>query len=356
MNLADRVAQCRSPFQVQDDAGRIWSLNNTAECAETVARCPLRYVLADELTRLCADLAFSRGARGLACSDLLHMPATAFWVEWCNRPWQASLRHYGFAQLDSCDGSTGRRGALIQASRNGRRGLVRTIWTTGEADGEVVTSNLEAYFDFDTGEAEAPEPPDRDAGAASMQVRDYTRLLQRDVLARCFRFRYERSWSQYYERAHLTGPQRVALWKCSLGTIAMDIPMLVAFILLLSTRSSLPQRASDLARLNRVRHKCGKHALLEHIEVRAPVLPEYSKPSRGEPVGARRRPRLHHVRGHLVRRGDQLFWRVPHLRGSARSGRVSTRTVVWTFDAAVTNTLTSSTRVSQAVRARQGFK
>jgi hypothetical protein len=38
------------------------------------------------------------------------------------------------------------------------------------------------------------------------------------------------------------------------------------------------------------------------------------------------------VRGHLVRRGSQLFWRVPHLRGSARQGSVRTRTVTWTFE------------------------
>jgi hypothetical protein len=33
-----------------------------------------------------------------------------------------------------------------------------------------------------------------------------------------------------------------------------------------------------------------------------------------------------------VRRGTQIFWRVPHLRGSARSGVVRTRTVTWTFE------------------------
>jgi hypothetical protein len=39
------------------------------------------------------------------------------------------------------------------------------------------------------------------------------------------------------------------------------------------------------------------------------------------------------VRGHLVRRGAELFWRVPHLRGNARFGAVRTRTVTWTFGA-----------------------
>jgi hypothetical protein len=38
------------------------------------------------------------------------------------------------------------------------------------------------------------------------------------------------------------------------------------------------------------------------------------------------------VRGHLVRRGSKLFWRVPHLRGNARAGNIRSRTVTWQFD------------------------
>jgi hypothetical protein len=38
------------------------------------------------------------------------------------------------------------------------------------------------------------------------------------------------------------------------------------------------------------------------------------------------------VRGHLVRRGSELFWRVPHLRGNVRAGIVRSRTVTWTID------------------------
>ena len=123
-----------------------------------------------------------------------------------------------------------------------------------------------------------------------------------------------------------------ALWRHAAGTIAMDIPMLLAFLLLLATRSGLPQRVQTFERLNRRRLRSGRAPLLEHIEVYAPVLPEYRDCWRGEPQGPRMSPRLHHVRGHLVRRGSQIFWRVPHLRGTARSGSVRTRTVTWTFD------------------------
>lgn len=37
--------------------------------------------------------------------------------------------------------------------------------------------------------------------------------------------------------------------------------------------------------------------------------------------GSRRSSRLHYVRGHLVRRGDAIFWRRPHLRGHSVGGQ-----------------------------------
>jgi hypothetical protein len=70
--------------------------------------------------------------------------------------------------------------------------------------------------------------------------------------------------------------------------------------------------------------------LLEYIDVSAPILPGYARWASDETGGVRKSPRLHHVRGHLVRRGSQLFWRVPHLRGSVGLGAVRTRTVTWT--------------------------
>jgi hypothetical protein len=87
-----------------------------------------------------------------------------------------------------------------------------------------------------------------------------------------------------------------------------------------------------LERLNRARAKSGKARLLDQIEVFSPLLPEY-QPSNDSSFGvSRRASRLHHVRGHLVRRGSQIFWRVPHLRGRTRSGVIHTRTVTWTIE------------------------
>jgi len=193
-----------------------------------------------------------------------------------------------------------------------------------------MASSMEAYFDFDTQEGEEPEVFDRQ-DRSSMCVLDET-LGEADILRRCFRFRFERSWQDYYAKAHLTSDQAAAVTHQSLGRVAIGVPVLLAFFLLLATRPGLPRRPLMLERLNRSRSRSGKAALLEQIEVFAPLLPEYKSACGSGSGTAHRSRRLHHVRGHLVRRGSKLFWRVPHLRGSARAGAIRTRTVTWHFD------------------------
>jgi hypothetical protein len=63
-----------------------------------------------------------------------------------------------------------------------------------------------------------------------------------DILRRCFRFRYETTWSKYYAHAVLSSEERDAIRRHALGTIAIDIPAILTFFLLLATRPSLPRR------------------------------------------------------------------------------------------------------------------
>jgi hypothetical protein len=292
MKLADQVACCRTPFVIRRFAtGDVVRLNNAAECAAEVAGAPIRFVLSDDLTRLCTALAYSKGARTLACADLLRVPAESVWIEWCSEPWERELERYGFQRSKEPSGRGDRRGVLLRASRDGRRGLLRTFWS-GDAPGDVLAGSVEAYFDLDTPEGEDPEPPPGESPA-------------------------------------LSEAQRKAVWRHALGTVVIDVPLILGFLLLLGTRSGLPQRPQSFERLNRSRLKAGKPALLEHIDVCAPILPGHARWDTGEMAGVRKSPRLHHVRGHLVRRGGQLFWRLPHLRGSAALGTVRTRTVTW---------------------------
>jgi hypothetical protein len=330
MRLADRIAQYRTPFIVQNAKdGSVMQLNNATAFSKDIDSCATRYVLSDELTRLCTALAYSKGANALACADLLHVPAERVWVEWTEAAWQNELALYGFkSPVDSAH--VGRRGVYILSTPQGRCGLLRTFWADGESELNVLSSSMEAYFDFDTREGEDPEVFGRQQ-RSSICVSDDV-VGDADILRRCFRFRFERSWQDYYERAQLTPVQAAALGRHALGTIAIDIPVLLAFFLLLATRPGLPRRPLMLERLNKARAKSGKAALLEQIEVFAPLLPQYKSGFGSGSGGSRRACRLHHVRGHLVRRGSKLFWRVPHLRGSARSGSIRTRTVTWLFD------------------------
>jgi hypothetical protein len=134
----------------------------------------------------------------VACSALLmHVPAETLWVEWCNEPWKNALQQYGFALVPAGAQWVGRRGARVRSSRDGRRGLVRTFWSASGDD--VLASSVEAFFDFDTPAGEDPEPQDRKGGFTG-RVYDSERSDD-DILGRCFRFRYEQSWSEYYGSA-----------------------------------------------------------------------------------------------------------------------------------------------------------
>ncbi|MHB8814379.1 MAG: hypothetical protein ACYDAE_14055 [Steroidobacteraceae bacterium] len=81
MRIFDRIAQCKTPVLIQRTDGGVTRLSGAADYAEALKNCPLRYVLTDDLVRLCTELAYSKGARALACADLLHFPATRLWVE-----------------------------------------------------------------------------------------------------------------------------------------------------------------------------------------------------------------------------------------------------------------------------------
>jgi hypothetical protein len=350
MRLADRIAQCRTPFVVLNPKdGSVTHLNNTAAFSKAISLCATRYVLSDELTRLCAALAYSKGTRTLACADLLHVPAERVWIEWAAAPWQNELARYGFKHCDDSGGS-GHAGVFIQSTPQGRRGLLRTFWADGGPDAKVLASSMEAYFDFDTPEGEDPEVFDRQQ-PSSIGVWDGT-IGDADILRRCFRFRFERSWREYYERGRLTSAESAAVTHHALGTIAISIPIALAFFLLLATRPSLPRRPLMLERLNKARARSGRTALLEQMEVSAPLLPEYGSEGAGSSGTPRRSTRLHHVRGHLARRGSKLFWRVPHLRGSARAGTIRTRTVTWHFDPPIgTSKIPGSSELSAAVSA-----
>lgn len=324
MKLADHLAQCRTPLIVKDaTSGISIGVNGAAEFADRVARCPIRYVLSDDLTRLCTALAYSKGSSTVACADLLHIPAETIWVEWCEAPWRAELERSGL-RVDADTPRSGRRGAFIQSSSDGRRGLIRTFWSDKNIPTGVFASSMEAYFDFDTIAGGKPRPMD-DEYRPTVTVSGGE---SGDVLRQCFRFRYELTWAACYRRVRTSFVSNEASVRHALRTIANDIPILLAFILLLGIRSGVSHWPQSFARPNRSRERTGQIPLLDYVEVRSPVLPAYRFIGAGGDGVGRRAHKLPPVQGHLVRRGNKLFWRIS-LCGSARTASIRTGTVTW---------------------------
>jgi hypothetical protein len=151
-------------------------------------------------------------------------------------------------------------------------------------------------------------------------------------LLRRVRFRFDDKWLKYYEVAAPDAGERQGIARASLAAVARDIPLLLGFFLLLGAHGATRRMPIARGILNRKRLERDRAPLLDHVEVHASLSAFSAVQEAGATDGFRRRPRLHHVRGHLVRREDRVFWRTPHLRGSALQGVVRSRTVCLSFE------------------------
>jgi hypothetical protein len=327
MRLLDLIAQRRGAHVHSDDGQE---LPGATRFSDVIRNCSLRYILSDELARCATQLAYAEGDRLSGCLDLIHVPAHSLWVEWADSPQREALQ--AIPAVEVKDGTPSRHsGALVTASSNCRAGQIRSFWSA--PDERAYLSPVIITFDFDR-----PPPALASAEAAAAVWRGET-VLQLDgepaieELLVHLRLHLDDEWAAYYRARCCTEELGTTLMRRCLGGCAFDAPMLMAFFLLLGARDLLPRQEICRQRINRTRSRAGKLPLLEHIEVSAPID---KPPTRGlAPAGdsLRASPRLHHVRGHIVRRGTAVFWRSPHLRGSGRLGQVRSRTVVLTFGA-----------------------
>jgi hypothetical protein len=332
MRLLDRVAGCQAPLLLALDRNPAVPLEVTgpASFASRVAECPLRFVLGDDVTRASAELAFADGARLVGCLDLLRIPASQIWIEWNDEVHQRVVYDTrSVADYDTA-ASSRRVGVLLQASADGYRAQGRTFWVDAAADeaSEVTLSPLETHIDLRGEFVEAAEIPAILAGglaAVAFQANAAMNTLLNHV-----RFRFDAPWAAYF-RAAASDPeaQRRAVHS-SLAAVARDVPLILAFFLLLSARDATRSVPISRTAINRKRQANGRSPLLDHIEVHE-SLDAVQHPEGGVAIMGRQSPRLHHVRGHLVRRDNSVFWRMPHLRGSGARGMVRSRTVCLSF-------------------------
>jgi hypothetical protein len=323
MRLLDLIAQS-SPSQ--SSLPSALALPAPCHFAEAIHACPLRLVLADDLVRCATALAYAEGDRLSECLDLLHIPSERLWVEWAEAPRQETLREIPELKIKPTV-SAGRAGVLINSDPSGRSGTIQTFWCT---------PNDEAYYaalitDFDL------THPIRNSKSIAEVFNGASAGVcvpeepATDALLSHIRFRFHPAWANYYRSAKLPPHQQSAVLRAALGSTAFDIPMLFGLFLLMSAKGCAQQRVVNLDRLNRTRRLSGKPQLLEHVEVSA-TIPAQRDDNRAVPNDETRTGRrLHHVRGHLTRRGHKIFWRSPHLRGNARLGVVRSRTVQLMF-------------------------
>ena len=328
MRLLDRVARCRNPFALalHHRPSAPFHVTGPSCYAARVADCPLRFVLGDDLTRACAELAFADGARLAGCLDLLRVPAQHLWIEW-NDAVHKRVIYETQSAADYDAASLGRRvGVLLEGSRDGYRAVMRTFWAdSADEETEVTLSPLETHIDL-RGEFSGT------SDISGVLAGGFARVDQPDDAAMsCLldhvRFRFDDAWAAYYRAAATGSRAQSEVVHASLAAVARDPPLILAFLLLFSAKDATRSIPVSRAMINRKREIHGRPPLLDHIEVRASLDAVQAADSNGYEMAGRQSPRLHHVRGHLVRREDRVFWRVPHLRGSAARGMVLSRTV-----------------------------
>jgi hypothetical protein len=331
MRLLDSVARCYTPLimPASNNFERL-EVVGPSRFAAQVAGCPLRFVLGDDLTQASADLAFADGARLIGCMDLMRMPAPHLWIEW-NDEVHKRVIHATRSAAPFDSASMGRKvGILLRASASGLTAVGRTFWADAALDerAEVTLSPLETHFDLRGEFADFKNTQEALSGGfldATHSGNPATASLLDHV-----RFRFEGSWAAYYREAAADADFTHRLINDSIDSIAWDAPFVLAFLLLLSAKDATRLMPVSRAAINRKRLASHRTPLLDHIEVNASLDAVSTDESAGDGSG-RQSPRLHQVRGHLVRRENRVFWRVSHLRGSAVRGTVRSRTVCLTF-------------------------
>jgi hypothetical protein len=334
MRLLDSISHCRTPLFAYSEDGLAAPLEVTgpSRYAQQLSNCPLRFVLGDDLTRASAELAFADGGRLASCLDLLRMPAPYLWVEWNDEVHKRVVYEtQAAAHLDAT--ASGRKvGVLLHASPTGLAAIGRTFWANSPdaENAEVTLSPLETHIDF-SGEFAGGTQPNDILSGGFMDLTDAQNPATANLLNHV-RFRFDPSWAEYYRDAAGNPDFKRRLIDESLATVGWDAPFLLAFLLLLSAKDATRLSAVSRAAINRKRAALGRPALLDHVEVNACLEAVSTDDSHGDGDGnGRQSPRLHHVRGHLVRRENRVFWRVPHLRGSGCRGAIRSRTVCLSF-------------------------
>lgn len=296
MRLIDRVAGTHGPTRVELD-GRIYELPGAADYAGRVEEYPLRYVLDDNVEAATQALIGEWPDLLRPEDPALRLPAEKFWLEWRDPP--------------IAEGRC-RSGILVDASSDGRSGTLRSFWDDNEgADIAQVTVHL----DLDT----------RSMASGSATSFALSRVQPaRSDLDNHITLEFDEAWWAFFLQQGEAEARQAMVQSAEM--VWRDVYRLLAFSRLLSMRLNMQEKFINRTKLNKARAKSKKRPLLDHIEISMELGHDRAS-GVSAPGGGRAASRLHTVRGHLVRRDDNLFWRATHLRGDRFSSNILTRTV-----------------------------
>lgn len=294
-------------------AGRKWLFPGAAAYADRLTGCVTRYVLSEDVQQACCQLAEGAGDLLLPENPRLRAAMPDMWIEWAE-----PAADDGTAAARVPARVPARAGVLVDASPDGRKGELRLFWAgsgTG-VDVGVDVAQVAIRFDFDQPVELFGKPGQSSAGASAAAGFPFHSLpAQFAALRRHLAIVIDDRWADYF-RASALGRAGLpdAARQCGDG-LWRDVIRVLAFFVLMSSRVPLAQYPVQRGRLNLRRAKAGKPALLDHVELRFGDMLPFAVA--GGAAAIRRHPRMHVVRGHLVRRRGGIFWRTAHIRGGA---------------------------------------
>ncbi|MBA3678220.1 MAG: hypothetical protein H0W74_12605 [Sphingosinicella sp.] len=291
--MLDQIMLSPSEQNVLGRGGEHHLLPGTGSKSAILRDCGLRYIVNEEATQQCFELIRSDSGILDPANELLRLPAEYFWVEWLSE---------NYAQ--SPDGH--RLGALIEASPDGRSGMVTGFWQDYEGAPQVAMAVITFDLDYEL----FPPPGSRRILRLRHGVLPHLGPLFGHML-----FHINPAWANYVRLEDPHGYDGRLRAQAEAGWF--NVPFILVFAAMLNSEGILERRSADLVKLNSARVRRGRQPLLDHIEVSLSLGVGTRAGDDNLRVGGRIAPRLHHVRGHTVRRGSSIFWRSSHLRGNA---------------------------------------
>lgn len=289
MRLLDQIMHESRSQTIPQSGGRTAKFFGLLEAKAALEQCPIRYILDQQSSRQCSDLVNNAPAMFDPADPFLRVAAERMWVEFFTDPVEGASA--------TCQSKVG---VLVSADATGRRGTLQGFY---EHSGRPLIDHGAIVFDLD-------RPPA--AGAWSLRLRQASLPHLNPLLGHTL-------LTVRPECRPLFGAAPDTTRQAMFSRLAEGcwylLPVVLTFSAMLNSGGILREQPSDLKRPNRTRGTARKRSLLDHIEISMQLGFGHASIDGDGERSSRSTPRLHYVRGHVVRRSDKTFWRSSHLRG-----------------------------------------